>query len=67
MAHGDNFLLILAANSMIKSELVDRLHEQNRHLHRQQVERIVSGILNAIADALISGRRVELREFGILV
>jgi integration host factor subunit beta len=43
---------------MIKSELVDRLHDRNQHLHRQQIERVVTGMLDAIAAALAKGGRV---------
>jgi integration host factor subunit beta len=49
---------------MIKSELVQRMHEQNPHLYHRDVENIVSTVLGAITDALRNGDRVELRGFG---
>lgn len=49
---------------MIKSELVQRLAEQNPHLYQRDVEKIVNAILGTIRDALAQGDRVELRGFG---
>ena len=50
---------------MIKSELIEKLAEQNPHLYRQDVEDIVNAILDTVADALAEGGRVELRGFGV--
>jgi len=50
---------------MIKSELIEKLAEQNPHLYRQDVEDIVNAILDTVADALAQGGRVELRGFGV--
>ena len=50
---------------MIKSELVGRLAQRYPHLYHRDVERIVSAVLDEIAQALSSGRRVELRGFGV--
>jgi integration host factor subunit beta len=49
---------------MIKSELIQRLTEENPHLYHRDVERIVSTVFEEIASALASGDRVELRGFG---
>ena len=49
---------------MIKSELIQRLAEQNPHLYQRDVEKIVNAILGSIGDALAQGDRVELRGFG---
>ncbi len=49
---------------MIKSELVQRIADRNRHLYHRDVENIVNAILNEIVDALSRGDRVELRGFG---
>jgi integration host factor subunit beta len=49
---------------MIKSELVQRMHEQNQHLYHRDVENIVATVLGAITEALRNGDRVELRGFG---
>ena len=49
---------------MVKSELVERIAEQNPHLYQRQVETIVNAILNEISAALARGDRVELRGFG---
>ena len=53
-----------AANSMIKSELVQRIAAQNPHLYRRDVENIVNAILGEVIAALSRGDRVELRGFG---
>jgi len=49
---------------MIKSELVQKIAEQNPHLYQRDVENIVNAILEEITAALSSGDRVELRGFG---
>ena len=49
---------------MTKSELIQRLAEQNPHLFQRDIERIVATILDEIAAALARGDRVELRGFG---
>lgn len=49
---------------MIKSELVQRIAEQNPHLYQRDVENIVNAILDEVVDALMHGDRVELRGFG---
>jgi integration host factor subunit beta len=49
---------------MIKSELVEKLAEDNPHLFQRDIERIVSTIFDEITEAISSGKRVELRGFG---
>jgi integration host factor subunit beta len=49
---------------MIKSELVQRIAEQNPHLYQRDVEKTVNAILDEIVMALARGDRVELRGFG---
>ena len=49
---------------MIKSELVQKIADENSHLSHREVERLVSTIFDEIINALASGRRVELRGFG---
>jgi integration host factor subunit beta len=49
---------------MIKSELVQKLAEQNPHLFQRDIEKIVGTIFGEIAKALSEGDRVELRGFG---
>jgi integration host factor subunit beta len=50
---------------MIKSELVHQVHLKNRHLNRQDVEKIVDGFFEKIAQALADNDRVEVRGFGV--
>ena len=49
---------------MIKSELVQKIAEQNPQLYQRDVENIVNAILDEIVAALARGDRVELRCFG---
>ncbi len=49
---------------MIKSELVQKLAEENPNLFHRDIEKIVSIVFQEIADALARGERVELRGFG---
>ena len=50
--------------AMIKSELVQRIADQNPHLYQRDVEHIVNAILEEVVAALSRGDRVELRGFG---
>lgn len=49
---------------MIRSELVQKIADENPHLTHRHVERIVSTIFDEIIEALARGDRVELRGFG---
>ena len=49
---------------MIKSELIQRIAQENPHLYQRDVERIINTIFNEIGTALARGDRVELRGFG---
>ena len=49
---------------MIRSELIQKIADENPHLYQRDVERIVNTIFNEITDAMASGNRVELRGFG---
>ena len=49
---------------MTKSELIQKLADNNPHLYMRDVEAIVNTIFDEIKDALVRGDRVELRGFG---
>ncbi|WP_413718053.1 integration host factor subunit beta [Silicimonas sp. MF1-12-2] len=49
---------------MIRSELVQKISDENPHLYQRDVERIVSTIFDEIIEAMARGDRVELRGFG---
>ncbi|MDS9951487.1 MAG: integration host factor subunit beta, partial [Planktomarina sp.] len=49
---------------MIRSELVQKLVEDNPHLYQRDVEKIVNTIFEEIIETMASGDRVELRGFG---
>jgi integration host factor subunit beta len=49
---------------MIRSELIQKLADENPHLYQRDVERIVNAIFEEITLALSEGNRVELRGFG---
>ena len=50
--------------SLIKSQLVQNITDQNPHLYVKDVERIINSIFSEITKSLAEGRRVELRGFG---
>ena len=49
---------------MIRSELVAHIAAKNPYLYVQDVEAIVTTILDTMTAALDRGDRIELREFG---
>lgn len=49
---------------MIRSELIQKIADENPHLYQRDVERIVNTIFNEITSAMAQGNRVELRGFG---
>lgn len=49
---------------MIRSELLQLLADENPHLFRRDVERIVGTVFEEIIEAMARGDRVELRGFG---
>ena len=49
---------------MIKSELIQRIAQENPHLFQRDVERIINTVFGEIGAALSRGDRVELRGFG---
>jgi integration host factor subunit beta len=50
--------------NMIRSELIQKLADENPHLYQRDVERIVNAVFEEIIEAMASGNRVELRGFG---
>ncbi|MDO5621273.1 MAG: integration host factor subunit beta [Paracoccus sp. (in: a-proteobacteria)] len=49
---------------MIRSELIQKIAEENPHLFQRDVEKIVNTVFEEIIDAMARGERVELRGFG---
>ena len=49
---------------MIRSELIQKIADENPHLFQRDVEKIVNTIFEQITDAMARGDRVELRGFG---
>lgn len=49
---------------MIRSELIQKIADENPHLYQRDVERIVNTIFEEIIEAMARGDRVELRGFG---
>lgn len=49
---------------MIRSELIQKIADENTHLYQRDVERIVNTIFEEIIEAMARGDRVELRGFG---
>lgn len=49
---------------MIRSELIQKIADDNPHLLQRDVERIVATVFDEVIGALAKGDRVELRGFG---
>lgn len=49
---------------MIRSELIQKIADENPHLYQRDVEKIVNTIFEEIIAAMAAGDRVELRGFG---
>ena len=49
---------------MIRSELIQKMVDENPHLFQRDVELIVNTIFDEITDTMARGDRVELRGFG---
>ena len=49
---------------MIRSELIQKIADENPNLNHREVERIVNTIFEEIVEAMARGDRVELRGFG---
>ena len=49
---------------MTRSELLQLLADENPHLFRRDVERILDTVFQEIIEAMARGDRVELRGFG---
>jgi len=49
---------------MIRSELIQKIADENPHLFQRDVERIVNTVFEEIVRAMARGDRVELRGFG---
>lgn len=49
---------------MIRSELIQKITDENPNLYQRDVEKIVNTIFEEITRAMAQGNRVELRGFG---
>lgn len=50
---------------MTRSELISALLDLHPLLNHQEAERVVTSVFTSITEAMIKGKRVELRGFGI--
>jgi len=55
---------LLLEKTLTKSELIEKLSEENSYLNKRDAESVVNLIFNNITDALSQGDRVEIRGFG---
>ena len=51
-------------NSLTKSDLIESLSRNQRHLERKDVELAVKGLLEKMSQELAGGNRIEIRGFG---
>jgi len=49
---------------MIRSELIQKIADENPHLYQRDVEKIVNTVFDSVTNAMADGDRVELRGFG---
>lgn len=49
---------------MIKSELIAVMTQRQPYLNQQDIERVVSCMINKMLEGLGSGERIEIRGFG---
>jgi integration host factor subunit beta len=49
---------------MTRSDLVEELAAHFKHLTQREAELAVKAVLDAVSDALVDGRRIEIRGFG---
>ncbi len=49
---------------MVKSELITKLFERQKHFSLKDVEHGINAILRCMSDALSVGKRIEIRGFG---
>ena len=49
---------------MTKSQLIERLVEQNPQLSIRDVELVVKSLIDQMSDSLATGDRIEIRGFG---
>ena len=54
----------LRRQTMIKSDLIQKMYAKHPHLYQQDLDRIVNIVLNEITETLKDVGRVELRGFG---
>jgi len=53
-----------ADNSLTKSDLIEALSRNQKHLERKDVELAVKGLLEKMSQELAGGNRIEIRGFG---
>lgn len=51
-------------DAMTKSELIERLANQNPRVTARDVDETVKAVLDAMTSAMASGSRIEIRGFG---
>ncbi len=57
-------LLLILGACVTKSELIERLVDQQAHLRGKVVEEAVKELLEHMVSTLASGERIEIRGFG---
>jgi integration host factor subunit beta len=58
------FVALGGEQPMIRSELIQKIADENPHLFQRDVERIVNTVFEEVTGAMARGDRVELRGFG---
>ena len=50
---------------MTRSELIERILERAPHVPRREAEAIIHAVFDCMCRALVAGKRIELRGFGV--
>lgn len=54
-----------SVQTVTKKELVDRIAEKRADINKTVISDVVQLFLQSIEDALVTGQRIELRDFGV--
>jgi integration host factor subunit beta len=51
--------------TVTKRDLIDRIAQRHPALKKCDIAEVVGGFMDAVSEALVNNRRIELRDFGV--